>query len=67
MEESDSIDNIKALIIIAFWLRGHSPGSSFTLLFEGVELRGEWTIGQLGIRHGDDIIIRADYDEVLED
>ena len=64
VKASDTIDNVKQLCVICWWLRGHSPRSDFSLRYPAVlnvGLAGTCTIGQLGIRPGGTIIIRADH------
>ena len=61
VEASDTIDNVRQLIVIQFWLRaGKSPGGSFSLLYQGLQLHGASTLEELGIRGGSEILIRAD-------
>ena len=61
VEDSDTIENVKQLIVIQFWLStGLAPGGPFSLLYQGVQLLGETTLEELGIRGGSEILIRAD-------
>ena len=63
VKASDTIDNVKQLCLVAWWIRGHTPRSSFSLHYPAVRnvgLAGTFTIGQLGIRPEGTIIIKAD-------
>ena len=59
VEASDRIDDVKKLIVMAFWLRGHTPQSDFSLHYNNEELSGETTIQELGIESDATIFITA--------
>ena len=64
VQDNDTMDNVKLRCVICWWLRGRSPRSNFSLHYPAVlneGLAGTCTIGQLGIRSGGTIIIRADH------
>ena len=60
VEASDTIDNVKQLITIQFWLSGLTPGSPFSLHYKCQELRGESTLEDHNIVDGTSIVIQAE-------
>ena len=64
---SDTIENIKQLITIQFWLAGHSPGSPFSLHYKSMKLCDKRTLEDYNIVDGTSIVIKAEAEYTLAD
>ena len=64
---SDTIDNVKQLITIQFWLSGHTPESPFSLHYKSKKLCDKRTLEDYNIVDGTSIVIKAEGDYNIVD